>query len=103
MAERKRSIDEEIRRQELRLETLRARKKAIQENKCTTIGDRIYKEMQIKGITQEEIAKKAKITRQSLSCYCNNKTCMSAEILGSIAKTLNVSCDYLIFGEEDDK
>lgn len=94
------TIDEKITELEKQLREAKAEKERIELEKPTTIGARIRKVMQIKGVTHEEISKNAGICRQAVTHYLNDQRKCPAETLGKIAKILDVSCDYLIFGEE---
>jgi len=93
------SINEKISELEKQLRKAKAEKERIELENPDTIGLRIRKVMRIKGITHEEISKKVGICRQSVTHYLNDERKCPAETLGKIAKALNVSCDYLIFGE----
>ncbi len=94
------SIDEKISELEKQLQEAKFEKERIESEKPTTIGGRIKKVMNIKNITQKEVAKKMGVVEPNLNRYLNGKIRMTAETLGKIAKILDVSCDYLILGEE---
>lgn len=96
-------LEARIKKLEEILERQKEMQRRILEQKCLTIGDRITKEAAIKGIMQGEIAKQAGITRQSVSNYMNGYKIPRADVLGKIAKVLNVTCDYLIYGEQEGK
>ena len=49
-----------------------------------------------RGITQQELADKLKITRQSLSLYEKAERTINIELLARIADFFNVSTDYLM-------
>ncbi len=93
------TIDEKISELEKQLREAKAKKEHIENP--TTIGGRIKKVMNIKNITQKEVAKKIGTVEPNISRYLNDKTKISTETLGKIAKILDVSCDYLILGETD--
>ncbi len=61
-----------------------------------TMGDRIKKLINHKGITQKELADAANITEAAISHYLNNSRCPRPKTLAKIAYVLNVSVDYLI-------
>ncbi|MDO4157178.1 MAG: helix-turn-helix transcriptional regulator [Oscillospiraceae bacterium] len=90
------SIDEKIELLKNQIKELEAKKAECP----TTIGGRIKKMLNIKGVTFDALAKKIGCTEPTVAHYVNDKRKISAEMLGTIAKFLNVSCDYLIFGED---
>ena len=49
-----------------------------------------------KGLSQQQLADKLKITRQSLSLYEKAERTINIELLGKIADVFNVSADYLL-------
>ena len=53
-----------------------------------------------RGITQQELADKLKITRQSLSLYEKAERTINIELLARIADFFNVSTDYLLGMDE---
>ncbi len=59
------------------------------------LGNRIRKERQIRGITQEMLAEKIDISVNFMSLIENGRN-MSVETLVKIAETLGVSVDYLL-------
>ena len=95
------SIENRIRRLEKELALQKEKQRKILEQECSTIAERITREAAIKNITQTKLAKAAGVTRQSISYWTNGRTIPNAEQLGKIAKLLNVTCDYLIYGKED--
>lgn len=96
------NIEARIKRLERELERQKEMQKKLYDHNCTTIGERIMKEITIKGITQGKLAKELGITRQSIGNYISGKRSIRAEILGKIAKILDVTCDYLIYGDEEE-
>lgn len=73
----------------------------MENNLCKEAGKRIYRIRKEKGYTRDMLADKAGISSKFLyEIECGTKR-FSAEYLGRIAKALNVSCDYLLFGDED--
>ena len=61
-----------------------------------TIGDRISRILEEKGITQRELAEKAVITEVSLSRYINGGRMPKGDVIVRISNALGVSCDYLM-------
>lgn len=95
------SIESRIKRLENELALQKEKQRKILEQECSTIAERITREAAIKNITQTKIAKAAGVTRQSISNWMNGRNLPNAEQLGEIAKLLNVTCDYLIYGKEE--
>lgn len=93
------TINEKISELEKQFREAKTEKDRIETENPTTIGGRIYRVMRIKGITHTEISKKVGICRQSVTHYLNDQRKCPADIIGKIAKALDVSCDYLILGE----
>ena len=62
-------------------------------------GDRIKKIREKKGMTQEQLAEKAKLSKGFLSDVENNKKNISSQFLLKIANALGASVDYLLLGE----
>lgn len=88
-----------------KIELLKSEIEALEAEKAGnpgTIGERIRKEMRIRGIPCTDMARRVGLTQQTLSKYILCKRKIPAVKLGAIAKELGVSCDYLIFGEEKD-
>lgn len=69
-------------------------------NNMEEIGKRIKACREEKGIKQQVLASKAKMDVASLSRYENGKQTPNLESFVSIAQVLNVSTDYLLFGNE---
>jgi DNA-binding XRE family transcriptional regulator len=64
-----------------------------------TIGDRIKKRRTELGRTQDEIAKKANITKGFLSDVENGRRNVGADTLLELASALGLSLEYLMTGE----
>lgn len=66
----------------------------------TTIGGRI-KELRIKaGLSQDELAEKLHLgNRASVSSYETNRRSISGELTVEMAKNLNSTTDYILYGE----
>ena len=65
-------------------------------------GDRIRAVREKRGLTQDQLADKAKISTGFLSDVENNKRNISSENLLKIANALGASADYLLRGETRD-
>lgn len=68
-----------------------------------TTGDRIKEIREKKGMTQEQLADKAKLSKGFLSDVENNKKNISSQLLLKIANALGASVDYLLIGESKKK
>lgn len=64
------------------------------------IGERIRKTRRAHDISQEILAEMADISTTHMSHIETGNTKMSLEVLVDIAAALNVSIDYIVFGEE---
>jgi transcriptional regulator with XRE-family HTH domain len=64
-----------------------------------TAGDRIREIREKRGLTQEQLAKAADISKGFLSDVENNKRNISSQALLRIANHLGASVDYLLQGE----
>ncbi len=64
------------------------------------IGDYLIKARKTKGLSQEEVANKLNVSRQSVSLWETNQTYPTIENLMSLSKLYDVSASYLI-GQED--
>ena len=60
------------------------------------LWERINDEIYIQGKTKKDIAERCGFERKTLSGYNN----LSIPILALLCKELNVSADYLLFGEQ---
>lgn len=64
------------------------------------IGDYLIKARKTKGLSQEEVANKLNVSRQSVSLWETNQTYPTIENLMSLSKLYDVSVSYLM-GQED--
>lgn len=64
------------------------------------MGKRLEKVREGRGMTREEVAEKAGISTKFLYEVERGKKGISAQTLLRLSKTLSVSCDYLLVGEE---
>lgn len=62
------------------------------------VGKNIKRFRTEKGITQDELAEVLNVTRQAVSNWENEKTQPDIETLNSIAETLGVTVEELIYG-----
>ena len=62
------------------------------------VGDRIREIREKRGLTQDQLAEKAKISKGFLSDAENNKRNISSQVLLRIAHSLGTSVDYLLQG-----
>ena len=67
---------------------------------CKDAGERIRHIRRARGYTRDRLAEKATISSKFLYEIELGKKRFSAEVLCHIAKALEVSCDYIMFGEE---
>ena len=65
------------------------------------IGKRIRKTREHYGFTRERLAEMANISPQFLVHIENGTKSMTANTICNLARALNVSADYLLFGLED--
>ena len=64
-----------------------------------TTGERVREIREKRGMTQDQLANQAKISKSFLSEIENNKRNVSSQALLRIAKILGASVDYLLTGE----
>lgn len=64
-----------------------------------TIGERVANLRKKRSLNQEELARLLLVKQCTVSRWESGEVTISAEEAGKIAKTLNVTCDYLILGE----
>lgn len=64
-----------------------------------TTGDRIREVRESRGLTQEQLANSAKISKSFLSDVENNNKNLSSQLLLQIATALGASVDYLLTGK----
>lgn len=67
------------------------------------IGERIRKMRRAHDISQEVLAEMVDVSTTHMSHIETGNTKMSLEVLVDIANALNVSIDYLVFGEEKEE
>lgn len=67
----------------------------------TDIGKRVRKTREHYGFTREWLAEMANISPQFLVHIENGTKSMTANTICNLARALNVSADYLLFGLED--
>ena len=67
-----------------------------------TIGDKIYKLRNEKGLSQEALAEKLGVSRQSISKWETNQSIPDLDRINGIVKYFNVSLDYLINDSQED-
>ncbi len=60
------------------------------------LGDKIYELRTNRGLTQTELAKIMRKSKQSISNWENNNILPSIDMLIMLAEIFNVSCDYLL-------
>lgn len=63
------------------------------------VGERIKKSRISKNITQDKLAELIEINPSHLSNIERGKTKMSTDTMVNISRSLNVSMDYLLFGD----
>lgn len=68
-----------------------------------TLGFRIARLRKEKGFTQEDIANKFNISTQAVSKWENDASSPDIMILRDLSNMLDVSIDYLLYGEEEQK
>ena len=68
-----------------------------------TLGFRIARLRKEKGFTQEDIANKFNISTQAISKWENDASSPDIMILRDLSNMLDVSIDYLLYGEEEQK
>jgi transcriptional regulator with XRE-family HTH domain len=67
------------------------------------LGSRILQSRKSKGLSQQELAKMAKVHFTNVGKYERETAVPSADVLNRIAKSLDVSPDFLLNGNLDDK
>lgn len=73
------------------------------EEKICSVGERLLKLRNEKGMTQEDLAEYLYVSRQSVSKWELNKTLPDVEKLLQLSTLYEVSLDYLVKGEEIEK
>lgn len=66
-----------------------------------SIGERIRELREVQNYTREAFAEKVDISAKFLYEIETGKKGFSADTLSRIAKALSVSCDYIMFGEDN--
>ena len=66
------------------------------------IGERVRKTRKAHDISQEVLAEKLDISVTHMSHIETGNTKLSLSVIAGISRALNVSIDYLVFGEEFD-
>lgn len=66
-------------------------------------GERVLNARKDKGMSQQELAKQAKVHFTNIGKYEREEAIPSADVLNRIAKALEVSTDFLLNGNIDDK
>ena len=61
-------------------------------------GKRIYEVRQQRGFTREELAEKTDISAKFIYEIERRGKGFSADVLGRLAETLEVSCDFMVYG-----
>lgn len=65
------------------------------------IGKRAAETRRKRGLTQREVAENAGVTREFIAVFESGYKLPSTLTMISIAETLGVSLDYLVFGSRD--
>lgn len=63
------------------------------------IGQRLSARRKQMGMTQEALAEQADVTAQTISYAELGKKAMRADTIIGVCRALNISADYLLFGE----
>lgn len=66
-------------------------------NSSSEFGQRLSELLKSSNISQRKLAQKVGITEAAISRYINSDRTPNGKIIGSIANTLHVSTDYLIY------
>lgn len=67
-----------------------------------TFGDRLYYARRKKKISQTEMGKMVGVCRQAISKYENNESAPTWHIIVKIAEILEISLDYLAWGDKNE-
>ena len=70
-------------------------------NSSSEFGQRLSELLKSSNISQRKLAQKVGISEAAISRYINSDRTPNGKIIGSIANTLHVSTDYLIYGHDD--
>ena len=68
-------------------------------NQTVGFADRLSQTMHDRGINIVQMAKRIGMERKSVSMWVNGYSMPNSLILAKMCKVLNVSADYLLFGE----
>lgn len=68
-----------------------------------TLGNNIFKYRKSIKLTQEELAKKMKVSQPNIYRWEKNLVTPSIETLKKLSKVLNISIDGLLFSKQDKK
>ena len=71
-------------------------------NQTVGFADRLNKAISDIGMSQKQLAEKIGMERKAVSMWANGYSMPNSLILARICKVLNVSADYLLFGERGD-
>ena len=66
-----------------------------------SIGNRISKYRREKGLTQEELAAKLGVSSQAVSKWENDASCPDISLLPQLCRTLGISTDELLTGNNN--
>lgn len=66
-----------------------------------TIGNRITLALEIRGLSQKELANKTRMTEQTISGYVHDVRTPNAKAIKTLCKALCVSADWLLGVKED--
>jgi len=69
----------------------------------TTLATRLKDARTVKGVSQQDLAKQAKVHYTNIGRYERGDAAPSADVLNRIAKALEVSPDFLMNGTLDNK
>lgn len=67
-----------------------------------TIGNKIRLALEMRGMSQKELANKTRMTEISISRYVNDVRTPNAKAIKTLCKALYVSADWLLGVKEDD-
>lgn len=65
------------------------------------VGERIAHALEMRGMTQKELANKTRLTEVTISRYINNQRVPKATHVKTLCKALCVSADWLLGVKED--
>ena len=68
-----------------------------------TFGGRLYKKIKEKYGCRYYFEQATGLARETIKSYCLNKRHPNTVVLEMLCRTLDVSADYLLFGEERDR